>query len=70
MSINCYIIQGRRLIHQLTGFQTRNNIDCDEDLCLNKESSVEESENFQLCEDFFVSNLLYHTFLEPREKVS
>ena len=61
--------QGRRLIHQVTGFQRKSSIGSDVDVFLNRESSVEESENFQLCEDFFVSNLLYHTYLDPREKV-
>ena len=28
----------------------------------------EEEENFQICEDFFTSNMLYHSFLDPREK--
>lgn len=66
--IVCFL-QGRRLIHHITGFKSGNSIDCDDVICINKDSSVEENENFQLCEDFFISNLLYHTFLEPREKV-
>ena len=53
----------------MTGFQRKSSIGSDVDVFLNRESSVEESENFQLCEDFFVSNLLYHTYLDPREKV-
>ena len=57
------------MITQITGFQTNNATDCDEAIYFNQETSVEESDNFQLCEDFFVSNLLYHTFLDPREKV-
>ena len=65
----CVFFQGRRLIHHITEFKSGSSIDCDDVNCINKESSVEENENFQLCEDFFISNLLYHTFLEPREKV-
>ncbi len=29
---------------------------------------AEDEENFELCHDFVVSNLLYHTYLEPHEK--
>ena len=28
----------------------------------------ETEENFNICHDFFTSNMLYHTFLDPREK--
>ena len=69
MIIVYFFFQGRRLIHHITEFKSGSSIDCDDVNCINKESSVEENENFQLCEDFFISNLLYHTFLEPREKV-
>ena len=29
---------------------------------------VENEENFEICQDFVASNLLYHTYLEPHER--
>ena len=29
---------------------------------------AENEENFEICQDFVVSNLLYHTYLEPHER--
>ena len=29
---------------------------------------TENEENFEICHDFVVSNLLYHTYLEPHER--
>ena len=29
---------------------------------------AENEENFEICQDFVASNLLYHTYLEPHER--
>ena len=54
---------GSQLITRITGFPDP---DSSTAAAAGRNLSEDSETNFQLCHDFFTSNMLYHSFLDPR----
>ena len=53
---------GSQLITRITGFPDPDSATA----AVGRNLSEDSETNFQLCHDFFTSNMLYHSFLDPR----